>query len=223
MQDKVDVIMKVAALLFMLIGVIMVLGFTFLYFMGFVMSFDAPGSAQDPKAWGTRFLIFLPILIFGILLIVALIAFLAGNYKRSAVFSGIPIALGIILIGMVMVSSARSLVKYKEKRAQELRDEKLYPEQHYTRASPSGSGTDTIIVFPSRIVAYRLYTGNPYHWGGPIGDLDESRSTITYEVRTDTKIAVEELEQFVDERGRKLTDVYEIKVDPNPPLTRKID
>ena len=27
----------------MLVGVIMVLGFTFLYFMGFVMSFDAPG------------------------------------------------------------------------------------------------------------------------------------------------------------------------------------
>ena len=215
--------MKIAALLFMLIGVIMVLGFTFLYFMGFVMSFDAPGSAQDPKAWGTRFLIFLPILVFGILLILALFAFLAGHYQRSAIFSGIPIALGIVLVGMVMTSSARSLAKYKEKRAQELRDEKLYPKQHYTRPSPSGSGTDTIIVFPNRIVAYRLYTGNPHHWGGPIGDLDESRTTITYEVRTDTKISVEELEQFVDESGRKLTDVYKINVDPNPPLTRKID
>lgn len=215
--------MKIAALLFMLIGVIMVLGFTFLYFMGFVMSFDAPGSAQDPKAWGTRFLIFAPILLFAILLIIAFVAFMAGNYKRSAILSGVPIALGLVLIGMVMSSSYRSLAKYKEKRAKELEEERLYPKQHFSRPSPGGTGTDTIIVFPNRIVAYRLYTGNPHHWGGPIGDLDESRTTITYEVRSDTKVPVEELSQFVDENGRKLTDVYKIKVDPNPPFTRKVD
>ena len=70
-----------------------------------------------------------------------------------------------------------------------------------------------MIVFPSRIVAYRLMNYNGYPYNGPLGVLNESRTTIVYNNSTDTKLPFNELDQFVDENGRKLTEVYQIHND----------
>lgn len=61
-------------------------------------------------------------------------------------------------------------------------------------------------------MSYRLYQGpNQYPWGGPLGDLNETRDTILYIISSDTKLSVGELDQFTDENGRALTSIYKIK------------
>ena len=73
-------------------------------------------------------------------------------------------------------------------------------------------GTDTIIVWPTGIVAYRLHVeGMENTWNGPLGDLSEDRKTITYDRRPDTKIAIEELYHFMDSEGRIFTNVYAVQ------------
>jgi ABC-type transport system involved in multi-copper enzyme maturation permease subunit len=200
--------MKTASILFMILGILMVLGFGFMYLLGFAMSFDAPGSTSDPAAWWMRFLMFLPILIMIGALIFAMIAFARGNYKQSFIASVVPVGIFILIIGFMFISSFASMNKYKAQMAAEAEDARLYPVQKFLRHVEGG--TDTIIVFPNRIVAYRKYLGTNIPWGGPLGDLNEKRDTIYYYSSHDTKIGMGELDQFTDENGRKFTDVFNI-------------
>ncbi len=201
--------MKTAALLLILLSVLLVFGFGFFYLLGFAMSFDAPGSDKSPAAWGMRILMLTPILIFIVFILLAWIAFQAGNYRRSVILGLIPPAIGIALLGIMAVTSFASLSAFRRQRAQEEADARRYPVQKFMR--PVEGGTDTIIVFPSRIVAYRKYMGTEHHWGGPLGDLNESRDVILYYHHPDNRIPKEELNQFIDETGRKLTDVYQVR------------
>ena len=201
--------MKIAALLLMIISVIALFGYGFMYLLGFAMSFDAPGSGEDPKAWGMRFMMFLPLLLLIVALILSIMAFSSGNYRRVILINIVPIAVVTVLFGFMVFTSFTSTAKYKAAMVKEAKDAKLYPEQRFLR--PVEGGTDTIIVFPNRIVAYRKYVGTEIPWGGPLGDLNEERNTIKYLSRPDTKIAKEELDQFVDAQGRKFTDVYQVQ------------
>jgi len=79
-----------------------------------------------------------------------------------------------------------------------------------TRTSPLG--TDSIIVWPNGIVAYRLHIeGMENTWNGPLGDLNERRDTLTYDRRDDTRLRMEELYHFMDQDGRVFTNVYAVK------------
>ncbi|HEX5111605.1 MAG TPA: hypothetical protein VFV79_02080 [Saprospiraceae bacterium] len=201
--------MKTVAVLLMIISVIALFGFGLMYLLGFAMSFDAPGSQTDPKAWGMRFLMFLPVLFLIIALIISIVAFSSGNYKRVVIINIIPIAICAAFIAFMFISSFSSMASYKAQQAQDARDAKQYPEQRFLRTVEGG--TDTIIVFPSRIVAYRKYQGTDIPWAGPLGDLSEDRTTLKVIVNSDTKIYKEELDQFVDEKGRKFSEVYIIQ------------
>jgi ABC-type transport system involved in multi-copper enzyme maturation permease subunit len=198
--------MKITALLLIFLCVILLLGFGFMYLLGFAMSFDAPGSTSDPKAWGMRLLMFLPLLLIILALILAIIAFTSGNYKRSAIISSVLIGICGVLIAFLLISSFTSLAKYKVQTTKEAADAIKYPIQKFLR--PVEGGTDTIIVFSDRIVAYRKYQGTNFPWSGPLGDLNDSRDTMYYHESSDTKIAINELDQFVDKGGRKFTEVY---------------
>jgi len=201
--------MKTVALLLMLVSVIALIGFGFMYLLGFAMSFDAPGSTSDPKAWGMRLLMFLPLLFLIVALVISIAAYSSGNYRRVIIVNLVPIGVCAALMGYMFVSSFASLAKYKAITAKEAKDAKLYPEQRFLRNVEGG--TDTIIVFPSRIVAYRKYQGTAIPWSGPLGDLNEERTTIKYISSSDTHIGKEELDQFFDVDGRKFTDVYIIQ------------
>jgi len=201
--------MKTAALLLMILSVIVLFGFGFMYLLGFAMSFDAPGSGEDPKAWGMRFLMLIPLLLIIVALIFSIMAYSSGNYRRVVMINLLPIGICATLIGYMVITSFVDLAKYRAITAQEERDAKLYPEQRFLR--PVEGGTDTIIVFPSRIVAYRKYQGTNIPWSGPLGDLNEDRTTIKYNSSTDTHIYKNELDQFFDAQGRKFTDVYIIQ------------
>jgi hypothetical protein len=201
--------MKTAALLLMILSVIVLFGFGFMYLLGFAMSFDAPNSGSDPKAWGMRLLMLLPLILIIVALIFSITAYASGNYRRVVIINMAPIGICAMLIGYMFISSMAGLVKYKAITAQEEREAKLYPEQRFLRQVEGG--TDTIIVFPSRIVAYRKYQGTDIPWSGPLGDLNEARNTIKYISSTDTHIAKDELDQFINAQGRKLTDIYRIE------------
>jgi len=193
----------------MIISVIALFGFGLMYLLGFAMSFDAPGSQSDPKAWGMRFLMFLPVLFLIVALVLSISAFSSGNYRRVVMINIIPIGICAAFIALLFISSFTSMTAYKATMAKEAQDAKLYPEQRFLRNVEGG--TDTIIVFPNRIVAYRKYQGTNIPWAGPLGDLSDDRTTLKVIVNSDTKIYKEELDQFVDEQGRKFSDVYIIQ------------
>ena len=75
--------MKTLAILLMLLTIVMIVGFGLFFLLGFAMSFDAPGSTTDPKAWGMRLLIASPLLIFLVCLILAWKAYAGGYYGKS--------------------------------------------------------------------------------------------------------------------------------------------
>lgn len=193
----------------MIISVIALFGFGLMYLLGFAMSFDAPGSQSDPKAWGMRFLMFLPVLFLIMALVLSISAFSSGNYRRVVMINIIPIGICAAFIALLFISSFTSMTAYKATMAKEAHDAKLFPEQRFLRNVEGG--TDTIIVFPNRIVAYRKYQGTDIPWAGPLGDLSDDRTTLKVIVNSDTKIYKEELDQFVDEQGRKFSDVYIIQ------------
>lgn len=203
--------MKVLSILLIFIGACMILAYGIIFLLGFAMSFDAPGSDTDPKAWVMRMGMFLPIILGIVLLVLAFLALRSGNYGRS-VFYGIiiPIA-GAAFWGYMFYDSSRAFKAYKQQEAKSTREAEMYPKQTYIRPSANG-GTDTIIVWPDRIVAYRLFMGegNP-EWGGPLGDLNDGRDTLIYYDRQDTRLRRDELDQFVDRSGRRFSDVYSIK------------
>ncbi len=202
--------MKVAAILFMILGIFLIIGVGMMSLFGFAMSFDAPGSEHDSQAWMMRILLFaLPLLVFIVLLVLAWMAFRSGNYVRAFWISSV---FGIVIIGFVFVTFISSFITMGQMTVSNLetaRDEKLYPIQNFLR--PVEGGADTIIVFPSRIVAYRLYTGDQNRFGGPVGDLNEERNTITLDFDSDTRIKREDLSQFINGEGKRLTDVYGLK------------
>ena len=152
----------------MLLGVFMILAYGFMYLLGFAMSFDAPGSANDPKAWGMRFLILLPLLVFIVVLIFAFLAFIGGHYNRSVIFGSVFVVSGLVIFGYLFITTFNTTSEYKKTLAQEIEDAKLYPVETYTREFEGQ--TDSIIVFPSRIVSYRLHVGREFPWAGPLGD-----------------------------------------------------
>ena len=187
----------------------MIVGLGSMYLLGFAMSFDAPGSISDPKAWGMRFLIFSPILVMIVTLIFAVIAYSSRNYKRSVIIGLMPVGIFVLMIAFMTISSFTSMAKYRAQMTREAEDARLYPVQKFLRHVEGG--TDTIIVFPNRIVAYRKYQGSDMPWGGPLGDLNNSRDTLDFNRSSDTKIKAEDLSQFIDDQGRIFSEVYFIR------------
>ena len=202
--------MKALAIILMIITIIMMGVFGLFYLMGFAMSFDAPGSDKDPQAWGMRLLIFLPEIIFLVMLILAWMAYSSGQYKKSAILGAVSPGVMILFFIWMSIASMSSMVEYNNELAKEKELEAKYPVQKYIRQT--GLGTDTIIVWPNGIVAYRLHlAGMENTWNGPLGDLSEDRTTITYDRRPDTRLPMEDLVQFVDESGRKFTEVFVVQ------------
>jgi hypothetical protein len=200
--------MKSLAILFMILIFLLMIGFGFFYLLGFAMSFDAPGSDKDPSAWMMRLLMFLPGLILLGALILAFMSFSSGHYKRSVIISSVPLAMSVLFILYLYISSFTAMADYNKQRMAEAADARKYPVQNFLRHTDIGA--DTVIVFPNRIVAYRLQRYNGYPYNGPLGDLNEDRTAIIYNNRPDTKLSIEELDQFVDQEGRRLTDVYRV-------------
>ena len=200
--------MKALAIVFMVLVFLAMMGFGFFYILGFAMSFDAPGSDKDPSAWMMRLLMFLPGIILLAALILAFISFTSGHYKRSVIISSVPLSMAAAFIVYLFISSFAAQASYTKQMMTEAADARKYPVQKYLRKTDIGA--DTVIVFPSRIVSYRLQMYNGYPYNGPLGDLNEDRTTIIYNNRPDTKLSVEQLDQFVDEEGRRLTEVYKV-------------
>ena len=202
--------MKTLSILLMLLTLLMMVGFGMFYLLGFAMSFDAPGSTSDPKAWGMRLLMFAPAIIFLVVLILSWQAYAAGNYRKSVLLGAVSPAICIAFFIWMMVTSMMSLKSYQNQVAEEKEMEAKYPKETYTRTGPLG--TDSIIVWPSGIVAYRLHIeGMENTWDGPLGDLSKDRKTITYDRRPDTRLPMEELYHFMDSDGRIFTNVYSVK------------
>ena len=201
--------MKALALVFLILLVFLTGIVAILYFFGFVMSFDAPGSDKDPAAWQTRMILFLPVILCIALLIGGFIAYLRGRYGMSVIMTGIPMVLAVIGFAAMVITSMSSLNDYKAERAREAELAKKYPVEKYLR--PANGGTDTVIVWPNGIVAYRLYIGTAKPWGGPLGDLNPARDTLFYYEHQDTRVRREELTGFTDAEGRVFTEVYQVK------------
>lgn len=201
--------MKLVSILLMLLVLLILGGACVLYLMMFAMSFDAPGSTTDPKGWFMRFVLFLPIVGCVVVLILSWLAFRTGNYGRAAAISGIAVAAAGALWTLFTLSSLRSQKEYQAKRQQEKEWEKLYPTQRFVR--PKEIGADTIIVWSSKIVAYRIGAGEGHAIGGGVGMMNDTRDTLIYSEHFDNRVPRNELEQFVDEQGRRFTDVYQVK------------
>ncbi len=178
--------MKALAILLMLLTILMMVGFGMFYLMGFAMSFDAPGSTTDPKAWGMRLLLFAPIIIFLVCLIMAGKAYAGGYYGKSVLLGTVAPVICIVLYAWMSITSMASMKKYNDQVAKEKEMESKYPVEEYIRTADGIS--DTIIVWPNGIVAYRLHIGMEFPWNGPLGDLNETRDTLIYDRRKDTRL-----------------------------------
>jgi hypothetical protein len=201
--------MKIIALLLMLLGVVLILALGAFSLLMFAMAFDAPGAAQKPGVWAVSLLIFLPLLAAVALLVLAFIAFRSGQYGRSAGFGAV---FGVAAVAAAIygpLESARARRQGRELMAKMAEEERLFPARKFMRHE--AAGTDTIIVFPSRIVAYRMYARGDFPYTGPVGELNEARDAIVIGSSFDGRIRREEFDQFVDEQGRRLTDVFAIR------------
>ena len=107
------------------------------------------------------------------------------------------------------ITSMASMKQYNDQVAKEEEMKAKYPVEKYIRTADGVS--DTIIVWPNGIVAYRLNIGMEFPWNGPLGELSEDRKTITYDRRPDTKLPIEELYHFMDSEGRIFTNVYAVQ------------
>ncbi|MDZ4747034.1 MAG: hypothetical protein SH808_00990 [Saprospiraceae bacterium] len=202
--------MKTLSLLLMLLTILMIVGFGMFYLLGFAMSFDAPGSTTDPKAWGMRLMLFAPRLIFLVCLILAWKAYAGGHFGKSVMLGMVSPVVCIALYTWMSVTSMSSMKEYNDHVAKEEEMKAKYPVEKYVRTADGVS--DTIIVWPNGIVAYRLHIeGMENTWNGTLGDLSEDRKTITYDRRSDTKLQIEELYHFMDQEGRIFTNVYAVK------------
>lgn len=202
--------MKITALFLMLLGVLFITGLGFASLLLFATSFDAPGSIGMLGVWAIHFLILLSLLAFVAVLVFAGKAYRAGNYARSAGFGSV---FGVAVLGLAIFfgkTSHDTLQAYRATEAQATEDARLYPVQYFIRPVPGGA--DTIIVFPGRIVAYRLHVEGNFPFAGPVGDLNAARDTIVVSDREFVaRITREELARFADGQGHKLTDVFAIR------------
>lgn len=202
--------MKTFALLLMLLTVLMMVGFGLFYLLGFAMSFDAPGSDKDPQAWGMRMFLFLPMIIFLVMLVLSWQAYSAGDYKKAVLLGAVSPAIMALIFGWMLFTSMSSYKKYTDEIKNEKELAEKYPIENYTRTGPLG--TDTIIVWPNGIVAYRLHVeGMEKTWNGPLGQLDPDRKTMTYDRRPDTRLPMEELYHFMDQEKNIFTNKYSVK------------
>lgn len=201
--------MKLLAILLMLLIVVIIAGAFIMYVMMFAMSFDAPGSMSDPKAWLLRFVAFLPIVAFVLVIIFSFLALRAGQPGKAVAISGSAVAATAVLWTIFALSSMRSMREYQDKVKQEKEWEKQFPVQKFVREKEIGA--DTIIVWPSKIVAYRIGAGDGPALGGGIGMMNDTRDTLIYSEHRDNRIPRNELEQFVNEQGRRFTDVYRVQ------------
>jgi hypothetical protein len=202
--------MKAIALLLLIATLVCILGAGLMYFFGFIMSFDAPGSTTDPKGWLMRGLIFLPVLAGVVLLIWGFMAYGGGHYKKALLLGSIYPVLCVCFYVYLSITSLAATRQYQEKRIQEEQDAIDFPMQTYLRHRDVG--TDTIIVWPSRLVAYRLHVPEFENtWNGPLGDLNDARNVMVYKYAKDTRLKPEELGEFTDESGRRFTDVYRVE------------
>lgn len=202
--------MKIIALLLIIFGVLFIAGFGVMWLLLFAMSFDAPGSVDNAGIWGIHLVVLL--LFFGFILAViyATKAYRNGNYARSMGFSSFFALVFLVIALFLGISSKETLQEIQASNTKAAEDVRLYPTEKFIRRIEGGA--DTIIVFPSRIVAYRLYVKGGYTFGCPVGDLNEARDTIFVNGKEfDEKIGRGGLSQFLDERGRKLTEVFIIK------------
>jgi hypothetical protein len=202
--------MKAIALLLLIATLVCLLGAGLMYFFGFIMSFDAPGSTTDPKGWLMRGLIFLPVLAGLVLLIWGFMAYGGGYYKKALILGSIYPILSVCFFIYLSITTITSTRNFQAQYAREKQDEIDFPKQTYLRHRDVG--TDTIIVWPSRIVAYRLHVPEFENtWNGPLGDLNEARDAMVYKQAKDTRLKPEELSEFTDENGRRFTDVYKVE------------
>ena len=199
--------MKIAALLLLILGALLIAGLGLLLLLMSVMAVGTPGPVRNP---GGLLMVFLPFLAGIAVLVFAGAAYRSENYARSVGFGSI---FGVAMVGIAVAVGSTSfgtLRDYRAAEAQAAEDARHYPIQKFLR--PVAGGADTIIVFPGRIVAYRLYVAGGMPFAGPVGNLNEARTTIVVDDREfDEKIGREALSQFVDGQGRKLTDIYAIQ------------
>jgi hypothetical protein len=201
--------MKVIAIILMLITFLLAIGYGMFYLLGFAMSFDAPGSDKDAGAWLMRVVMFSPVIICLVMLLLSFLSFRSDNHKRSVVLGSVAPVLFIGVSVYLMADTAKYMKTYNATVAQESQDALDYPLQKFIR--PVEGGTDTILVFPNRIVAYRLYTGTENTFGGPLGDLNSQRDTFLFYDHFDTRLTRDDLEQFEDADGRKFNEVYAVR------------
>ncbi len=201
--------MKLLAILLMLLVLVVLAGAFILYVMMFAMSFDAPGSTTDPKGWFMRFVLFLPIIACILVLIFSFLALRGGHPGRAVAISGSLVVAAAILWTLMTLSSVRGLKKYQDQVKLEKEWEKQFPVQKFVREKEIGA--DTIIVWPSKIVAYRIGGGDGPALGGGVGMMNDTRDTLIYSEHRDNRIPRNELEQFVNEQGRRFTDVYRVQ------------
>ncbi len=201
--------MKTIAILLMLLGLFMIVAYGAMYLLGFAMSFDAPGSTTDPKGWMMRILIFLPIPIMLAVLIFSILAFRKEHYGQSVLIGALFAISGIVFFVYTSLQTARVMKMVNHETELRAENERLYPLQTYIR---QGEGNpDSILVFPNGIVAFRLYHRPDKFWGGPLGDLNSTRESISFDRRAEEHIKFEDLPHFVDENGSVFTDVYTVK------------
>ena len=158
--------MKVASILLMLLTVLMMVGFGMFYLLGFAMSFDAPGSTTDPKAWGMRLLFFAPFFIFLVVLILSWQAYAAGNYRKSVLLGVVSPAICVGLYLWMMVTSMSSMKQYNNQVAEEKEIEARYPKEEYIRQT--SLGTDSIIVWPTGQTKPHGFTHRSGRWRAEI-------------------------------------------------------
>ncbi len=202
--------MKTLAILLMLLGVLLIAGLGLMSLLGFAMSFDAPGSAQNPLNWLISILVIvLPFIVLTGILIFSWMAFHSGDYTRSALIGSV---FGVIIIGTGMfvgISSYNTLHGIHNITVTDAQNVRLYPIEKFFRRVDKG--VDTIIIFPNHIVSYRFCPRGTYKATGSVGDLNMERNTITVNFDAGAKLNREELSQFIDEKGRKLTEAYSIR------------
>lgn len=199
--------MKPLALILLILGCVLVLVIGLVSLFIFAMSLGPSGTAN--VGWGDRLLILLPIILLAPALFLAFIAFMAGNYSRSAKIGSV---FAITLVGgliFLSIEASKSARYVRELQQQEL-EYAQYPVQKFIR--PTETGADTLIVFPSRVVAYRIFDPNrPFPLSGPLGELNKTRDTIQIDRRSEGDLKRGEFESFVNSAGEKFAEVFQFQ------------
>ena len=199
--------MKPLAIVLLILGCVLVAIFGFAAFVVLIMSFGS--SAHTAQNGGSGLLILLPVMLLALALLLAFTAFMAGNYRRSARIGSV---FAITLVGAILFLTLEGLksARYVQKMQEQEREDAQYPVQKFIR--PTEWGADTLIVFPSRVVAYRMFDPNKsFPLSGPLGTLAKTRDTIQLDRFREDHLKREEWEGFVNSAGEKFTEVFQFK------------